>query len=327
MVAAIRKGSPLAYQTFADTSGASKSEEKLAAIRMPERLAGKRVLDLGCNEGFFCCEAKRRGAARVVGIDCHNGFIEAAIERARKLSLEVEYFCCDVYNIPDEQFDVILFLSTLHYIKDPQALFARIHSALAPGGKLILECGVTFYGSGASLVRALRSIDDRLFPTEEYLRTVWLKDFAVRCIGPSPPQAGDPISRVVFHCQRAKPTVMFVHSSSGKTSLAGKLGGVTIATDALFSPARSSAKCFLPPAQKLYDQALADSGHSIRKAWNAVRDNPIVRSYFATRVAEAIRFSRGSPLIVVEGYVIPEIYLEVQAELKDDFLFWSTQRL
>jgi tRNA (mo5U34)-methyltransferase len=39
------------------------------AHAIPEDLSGKTVLDIGCNAGFYALEMKRRGAARVVGID------------------------------------------------------------------------------------------------------------------------------------------------------------------------------------------------------------------------------------------------------------------
>ena len=36
---------------------------------LPLDLAGRTVLDIGCNAGFYSIEMKRRGAERVVGID------------------------------------------------------------------------------------------------------------------------------------------------------------------------------------------------------------------------------------------------------------------
>src|SRR4051812_39599687 len=39
------------------------------AHSIPADLSGKTVLDIGCNGGFYSIEMKRRGAARVVGID------------------------------------------------------------------------------------------------------------------------------------------------------------------------------------------------------------------------------------------------------------------
>ena len=40
------------------------------AHAIPPDLTGRTVLDIGCNGGFYAIEMKRRGAERVVGIDC-----------------------------------------------------------------------------------------------------------------------------------------------------------------------------------------------------------------------------------------------------------------
>ena len=73
------------YQTFDDAKGGSKSTEKLQALRLPllrnrhseaRPLKNLSVLDIGCNEGFFCGEALRQGARRVVGIDMSRGFLD-----------------------------------------------------------------------------------------------------------------------------------------------------------------------------------------------------------------------------------------------------------
>ena len=54
------------YQTFPGKTGASRTAEKLKALLLPD-LSGKRFLDVGCNEGFFCGFAKHCGAERSVG--------------------------------------------------------------------------------------------------------------------------------------------------------------------------------------------------------------------------------------------------------------------
>src|SRR5262249_61439718 len=36
---------------------------------LPSDLTGQSVLDVGCNAGLYSVEAKRRGAARVLGVD------------------------------------------------------------------------------------------------------------------------------------------------------------------------------------------------------------------------------------------------------------------
>jgi predicted RNA methylase len=45
---------------------------------LPERLDGKSVLDIGCNGGFYSIEMARRGAARVLGVDHDEAYLEQA---------------------------------------------------------------------------------------------------------------------------------------------------------------------------------------------------------------------------------------------------------
>src|SRR5947208_7085837 len=48
------------------------------AHAIPADLAGKTVLDIGCNGGFYSIEMKRRGATRVVGIDSDETYLAQA---------------------------------------------------------------------------------------------------------------------------------------------------------------------------------------------------------------------------------------------------------
>ena len=50
---------------------------------IPRDLTGKTVLDIGCNAGFYSMEMKRRGAARVVGLDSDERYLGQARFAAR----------------------------------------------------------------------------------------------------------------------------------------------------------------------------------------------------------------------------------------------------
>jgi SAM-dependent methyltransferase len=322
------RGNQLTYQSHSDGSGVSKSDEKLRSLRLPKSLAGKSVLDLGCNEGFFALEAKRRGAKRVVGVDRNEAVIAAARQRAAEANLEVEFICADMLDIPEEEFDFVLLLSALHYIDDPQALFERVSRALSPTGMLILECGVAG-GHGKTLHRALRSIDDRMFPTFEMLRDVWLADYALRLASPSVNQVGDPIPRSVFYCHPIKPIVMLIRGGGGvgKSVLASKLSSaVTISTDALFSPQRSTGRMFYPEGQKLYDEEKVKFNGSNRLAWNHSKSDKRVRQLFLETTARAVKLAR-APLIVVEGYVIDDLAPELIKLLGSEYRCWTVDSL
>jgi protein-L-isoaspartate O-methyltransferase len=314
-----------AYQSFSGTKGDSQSNEKLAKIGLAIDLSGKSVLDLGCNEGFFSIEAKRRHAQRVVGLDHNARLIELAKVRAAEAGLEVDFLNRDVFDLPPEQFDVVIFLSALHYIEEPARLLQVVRGVLKPDGVLILEIGVSQVPERRSIQRALRSIDERLFPSPDLLNHVWLRGYAVRQHGRSVSQVGDPVPRFVFHCQPAKTSVIFILGKGGigKSNLASNMGTApVISTDQLFAPVRyERAKSV--PQQKLYDDAFSTTG-SIWATWAQIKEEPSVRDYFADVISRAIRHCTGEGQVIVEGYVAADLVEDVKEKLGADYNIWRT---
>lgn len=315
----------MAYQSFDNRPGGSKSKEKLERLKLPADLTGKRVLDLGCNEGFFSIEAKRRGAAYVLGIDRNKKSVAEARERATQEKLDVEFMACDFLDVPRGKFDVILLLSALHYAEDPKAVIRHIFDLLAPNGVFILECGVAEV-AGRRMRRVLRSIDERYFPSMDLLREDWLDLFSVRTVGKSVPQAGDPIPRTVLHCVRHKPTVVFIHGpgSSGKSTLARKFDHpLLIETDGIISPRRNASRAVVTEEQQALDDAMKTHQNHIGFAWNEVRSNPAVVKYFARVVTKMITLNAAAKLIVVEGVMIKDLAPLIMAELKNNYVVWK----
>lgn len=206
------------YQTFPGVDGDSRTFEKLKALNFPE-LAGRRFLDVGCNEGFFCGFARFRGAERVVGID-HS---LAYIERARRRFPACEFHVQSWDRIPEGPYEVILLASALHYADDQAALIQRLMANLAPDGVLVLELGIA-PSAVAEWVKVDRGIDVRLFPSMLMVKQV-LGDYAWKWIGPSVAQEGDPISRHVIHVTRKRPMAYLLMQPPGygKSSIAETL--------------------------------------------------------------------------------------------------------
>lgn len=90
------------------------------AHAMPE-VAGKSVLDVGCNAGFYSFEMMRRGAARVVGVDTDARYLAQARFAAERFGLDVEFAALDVYDVAalGERFDIVLFLGVLYHLRHP----------------------------------------------------------------------------------------------------------------------------------------------------------------------------------------------------------------
>jgi tRNA (mo5U34)-methyltransferase len=100
---------------------------------IPRDLTGMSVLDIGCNAGFYSIEMKRRGAARVLGIDLDERYLEQARLAAEVKGQEIEFRKLSVYDVAalGETFDVVLFMGVLYHLRHPLLALDLIHDHVA----------------------------------------------------------------------------------------------------------------------------------------------------------------------------------------------------
>lgn len=107
--------------------------------------AGMTVLEPGCATGFFSLDAARlvgeRG--RVVCVDLQAGMIRRLVKHARRAGLadriEARVCAADTLGIEDlaGSVDFAWVVAMVHELPDAAPLFAQLHAALKPGGKLL----------------------------------------------------------------------------------------------------------------------------------------------------------------------------------------------
>ena len=142
------------------------SDPQLAwALEQLERLdlrPGEVVLDAGCGSGrVTALLAERAGAGgRVYGVDAAPSMVDharAALgDRATILRQDLVEL-----TLP-ERVDAVFSNATFHWIGDHDRLFARLHAALKPGGRLVAQCG------GQGNIDAFRAAADSVAGEEPF---------------------------------------------------------------------------------------------------------------------------------------------------------------
>jgi tRNA (mo5U34)-methyltransferase len=89
---------------------------------LPRDLSGWRVLDVGCNAGFYSFQLAQRGAS-VLGIDVEPHYLAQAEWARGELGLDadVEFRCMEVYDIArsHESFDLVWFMGVFYHLRYP----------------------------------------------------------------------------------------------------------------------------------------------------------------------------------------------------------------
>ncbi len=103
------------------------------AHAIPADLSGSTVLDIGCNAGFYSIEMKRRGAARVLGIDFDEDYLAQARFAAEVSGLDIEFARLSVYDVGaiGERFNIVLFMGVLYHLRHPLLALDLIHEHVA----------------------------------------------------------------------------------------------------------------------------------------------------------------------------------------------------
>lgn len=103
----------------------------------------ERALDAGCGTGRVTrLLAERLPRGSVLAVDASQNMVEAAREHLADLGDSVRVLRADLLElVVDEPVDLVLSTAALHWIHDHERLFGRLFAALAPGGRLVVQCG------------------------------------------------------------------------------------------------------------------------------------------------------------------------------------------
>lgn len=186
-----------------DTVNAPMTARGNDAVARLELRGDETVLDAGCGTGEVTATLLERLAhGRVVALDASQAMLERARERFAG-DARVSFVRADLARpLPlREPVDAIVSTSTLHWVRDHDALWLNLAAVLRPGGQLVVDCGGE--GNIAAVVRALEELGLREHPwtyagveeTERRLAAAGFVDARVRLVPRLTRLAGEELTR------------------------------------------------------------------------------------------------------------------------------------
>lgn len=134
-----RKGPFDLFGLFIDTEW--RSDLKYNFLRPHFNLQGKKVADIGCNNGYYMFRFLEDSPAKVVGFDPSALFKSQFDLINHYVKSNIVYELLGVEHLPlyEEKFDVIFCLGVLYHRSDPIAMLKTLTQGLEKGGEVYLD--------------------------------------------------------------------------------------------------------------------------------------------------------------------------------------------
>lgn len=160
-----RKGPFDVFGVHVDTEW--RSDWKWDRVAPHLDLSGKRILDVGCGNGYYMWRMWAAGASLVIGVDPNLLFM-TQFEAVRKYLPDAPVwqlpFTLEDLPEPTEGFDTVFSMGVLYHRRSPVDHLLQLRACLRPGGELVMETLVIEGDETACLV-----------PEDRYaqMRNVW----------------------------------------------------------------------------------------------------------------------------------------------------------
>lgn len=212
--------SSLGLTTHDKGKTSSKTLEKYDASHLDDVIQDSdRVVDIGCNAGYFCFRAAKKTSNVIIGVDMTSHWLEVAshINNSCFFYKNISFFYEKAWvylgEVTNSSFEVIHCASTYHYFREYQVVFlAEAHRTLTQEGRLILEIELAPSGNEPETVMRSRKVDSLpcAFPNRQMFLQQIKGLFNIEAEYKSVFQGGSFYDRTYFHLRPIRQDTRFI---------------------------------------------------------------------------------------------------------------------
>ncbi len=123
-----------------DKNSQFQYKEGIKALSQLNIVGNERILDVGCGNGrisAFLAQAVPQGS--VIGIDISDNMINFAQDVYKNIS-NLSFKQADATKLSfNKEFDIVVSIACLHWIKDKKAVIQNMEQSLKPKGRILLR--------------------------------------------------------------------------------------------------------------------------------------------------------------------------------------------
>ena len=126
------------YQTLAGRYFMSRKIQMINTLG--DFKGNEKVLEVGCANGPYTFQFSSSGYT-MTGLDLSEKNILEAKKRNKLLGKNCEFICGDAHHLPfeDETFDVVISISAIRYVPNPDKAINEMYRVVKKGGKVIVD--------------------------------------------------------------------------------------------------------------------------------------------------------------------------------------------
>ena len=109
--------------------------EKTLVQRLAQPVSGECVLDVGTGTGTFAIDLAKKGLS-VTGFDRSAAML--AVATTKHSGVEWQQGQAEALPYPDGSFDLVVSITALEFVQDPELALAEMYRVVKPGGRLLV---------------------------------------------------------------------------------------------------------------------------------------------------------------------------------------------